>query len=73
MTLAVSADGGRTWPSKRNLEVGDGYCMTNNSTRSGSTANSPIPRSRRPRTAALHIAFTYFRHAIKYVRVTEPG
>jgi len=31
MTLAISEDGGRTWPHKRNLEVGDGYCMTNNS------------------------------------------
>src|SRR5690348_9034861 len=31
MTLAISEDGGRTWPYKRNLEVGDGYCMTNNS------------------------------------------
>ena len=31
MTLAISEDGGRTWPRKRNLEVGDGYCMTNNS------------------------------------------
>ena len=24
-------DGGRTWPYRRNLETGDGYCMTNNS------------------------------------------
>ena len=31
MTLAISDDGGRTWPYKRNLEVGSGYCMTNNS------------------------------------------
>ena len=33
MTLAISDDGGRTWPHRRNLEAGDGYCMTNNSKR----------------------------------------
>ena len=31
MTLAFSADDGLTWPWRRNLETGDGYCMTNNS------------------------------------------
>ena len=31
MTVAISADDGETWPWKRNLEVGDGDCMTNNS------------------------------------------
>ena len=31
MTLAISRDGGRSWPWRRNLEEGDGYCMTNNS------------------------------------------
>ncbi|MBV8590968.1 MAG: exo-alpha-sialidase, partial [Acetobacteraceae bacterium] len=31
MTLAISEDEGRTWRRKRDLEVGDGYCMTNNS------------------------------------------
>ena len=50
MTLALSSDGGITWPVRRNLEVGDGYCMTNNS-RKASTGNSHTPRSPRPRTA----------------------
>ncbi len=31
MTVAISADGGKTWPWQRNLDEGDGYCMTNNS------------------------------------------
>ncbi|MCS6067652.1 hypothetical protein LNO81_13665 [Klebsiella variicola subsp. variicola] len=31
MTVAISADGGESWPWLRNLDEGDGYCMTNNS------------------------------------------
>lgn len=31
MTVAISADGGKSWPWRRNLDEGDGYCMTNNS------------------------------------------
>ena len=31
MTLAFSSDDGRTWPVRRDVETGDGYCMTNNS------------------------------------------
>lgn len=70
MTLAISMDGGRTWPVTRNLETGDGYCMTNNSTDKlnrefsyPSIAQSPDGR--------LHIAYTYFRQRIKYVSVAE--
>ncbi|ACR31872.1 sialidase family protein [Burkholderia glumae] len=70
MTLAISLDGGRTWPVRRNLETGDGYCMTNNSVDKlnrefsyPSIAQSPDGR--------LHIAYTYFRQRIKYVSVTE--
>lgn len=70
MTLAISEDGGRTWPYKRNLEVGDGYCMTNNS-REQLNREFSYPSIKQGPDGALHIAFTYFRQAIKYVRVTE--
>jgi predicted neuraminidase len=70
MTLAISEDGGRTWPYKRNLEVGDGYCMTNNS-REQLNREYSYPSIKQGPDAALHIAFTYFRQAIKYVRVAE--
>lgn len=33
MTVAISADGGKSWPWRRNLDEGDG-CMTNNSWKS---------------------------------------
>jgi len=70
MTLALSEDGGRTWAWKRNLEVGDGYCMTNNS-REQLNREYSYPSIKQGPDGALHIAFTYFRQAIKYVRVAE--
>jgi predicted neuraminidase len=70
MTLAISEDGGRTWPYRRNLEVGDGYCMTNNS-REKVNREYSYPSIKQGPDGALHIAFTYFRQAIKYVRVHE--
>ena len=70
MTLAISEDGGRNWPYKRNLEVGDGYCMTNNS-REQLNREYSYPSIHQGPDGALHIAFTYFRQAIKYVRVSE--
>jgi predicted neuraminidase len=70
MTLAISEDGGRTWPFKRNLEIGDGYCMTNNS-REQLNREYSYPSIKQAPDGTLHIAFTYFRQAIKYVRVSE--
>jgi predicted neuraminidase len=70
MTLAISEDGGRTWPFKRNIEVGDGYCMTNNS-REQLNREYSYPSVKQGPDGALNIAFTYFRQAIKYVQVRE--
>lgn len=68
MTLAISSDGGRTWPVLRDLETGDGYCMTNNS-RDGLNREFSYPSIRQAANGHLDIAFTYFRQAIKHVRV----
>ncbi len=70
MTLAISEDGGKTWPYSRNLEVGDGYCMTNNSELQLNREYS-YPSIKQTADGAIHIAYTYFRQKIKYVRVTE--
>lgn len=70
MSVATSDDGGRTWAHKRDLETGDGYCMTNNS-REKLNREFSYPSIKQGPDGALHIAFTYFRQAIKYVRVTE--
>ncbi len=68
LTLALSSDGGITWPVRRNLEVGDGYCMTNNSKDSLNREFS-YPSVTQTADGDLHVAFTYFRQAIKYSRV----
>jgi predicted neuraminidase len=70
MTVAISDDGGRTWPFRRDLETGDGYCMTNNS-REKINREFSYPSIKQGPDGALHIAFTYFRQAIKYVRIDE--
>jgi predicted neuraminidase len=68
LTLAISIDGGQTWPVRRNLEVGDGYCLTNNS-KDKLNRELSYPSIAQTPDGDLHIAFTYFRQAIKYVRV----
>lgn len=68
LTVAISEDGGRSWPVRRNLEVGDGYCLSNNS-REGLNREFSYPSIHQGREGALHLAYTYFRQAIKYVRV----
>jgi predicted neuraminidase len=68
MTLALSADGGRTWSMRRDLETGDGYCMTNNS-REGLNRELSYPSVHQTPDGMLHVAFTYHRRAIQYVTV----
>ena len=70
MTLALSQDGGITWPVKRNIEVGDGYAMTNNS-KDKLNREFSYPSIKQGKDGDLHIAFTYYRQAIKYVRVPQ--
>ncbi|MFP4593012.1 sialidase family protein [uncultured Ralstonia sp.] len=70
LSLAISEDGGQTWRRRRNLEIGDGYCMTNNSAEQRNREYS-YPSIVQGVDGALHIAFTYFRQRIKYVTVDE--
>ncbi|WP_411375784.1 sialidase family protein [Arthrobacter sp. MPF02] len=68
MTLAISEDSGRSWPIRRNLDVGDGYCLSNNS-RDGLNREYSYPSIHQGADGSLNIAYTYFRQAIKFVRV----
>lgn len=69
MTVALSADGGKTWPWQRNLDEGDGYCMTNNSLDKRNREFS-YPSIKQGADGTLHIAYTWFRQAIKYVHIS---
>lgn len=68
MTLALSEDDGQTWPWKRHLEVGDGYCMSNDSARRVNREYS-YPSLRQTADGALHVAYTVFRQHIRHAKV----
>lgn len=70
MTIAISEDEGKTWPYRRNLEVGDGNCMSNNSKEQLNREYS-YPSIKQTPDGKLHITYTYFRQRIKYVCVDE--
>ncbi|MHA6804442.1 sialidase family protein [Salinifilum ghardaiensis] len=67
MSLALSEDGGETWPVRRDLESGDGYCLTNNS-RDGTNRELSYPSVVQTADGYLHLAYTHHRRAIKHVR-----
>lgn len=66
MTLAISQDGGRTWTRARDLEEGDGFCLSNNS-REGKNRELSYPSIRQASDGRIHVAYTWFRKAIKHL------
>lgn len=70
MTVALSDDDGITWPHRRHLETGDGYCMTNNSADRRNREYS-YPSIHQSPDGALQIAYTVYRQRIRHVRVDE--
>lgn len=70
MSLAISTDNGKTWPYIRNLDESDGYCMSNNS-REQLNRELSYPSIKQGSDGKLHIAYTFYRMAIKYVCVDE--
>jgi predicted neuraminidase len=70
LTIAVSEDEGKTWPHMRDLETGDGYCLTNNS-KEGLNREYSYPSIKQTKDGMIHITYTYFRQYIKYVCITE--
>ncbi|WP_426229173.1 sialidase family protein [Pararhizobium sp. DWP3-4] len=71
MSLVSSGDGGETFGDPVHLETGDGYCLTNNS-KDALNREYSYPSIVEGPDGALHVAYTYYRRAIKYVRL-EPG
>lgn len=73
LTLGISDDEGVTW-RERVLEEGDGFCMTNNSiektNRELSYPSIFVEETGGKPTA--HVAFTFHRQHIKYVRIDDP-
>jgi predicted neuraminidase len=71
LSLALSRDGGETFPVRFDLDTGDGYCLSNNSNDMLNREFS-YPSVIQGPDGVLHIAYTYFRRTIKYVRL-EPS
>jgi predicted neuraminidase len=68
LSLVFSSDGGKTWGERLDLEVGDGFCLSNNSTEHVNRELS-YPSICEAPDGSLDIAFTYFRQVIKHVRL----
>jgi predicted neuraminidase len=69
LSLAFSNDGGASFPRRIDLDTGDGYCLSNNSKDSMNREFS-YPSIVQGPDGAMHIAYTYYRRAIKYVRLS---
>lgn len=68
LVLALSQDNGANFPIIRGLEDGSGYCLTNNS-KDGLNKEYSYPSIISGPDGAVHIAYTYHRRAIKYLRL----
>jgi predicted neuraminidase len=51
------------------LSQGDGYCLTNNS-RDGLNRELFYPSIHQDHDGTLHVAYTHFRKAIRYMRIS---
>ncbi|MCW8380666.1 sialidase family protein [Streptomyces justiciae] len=69
LSLAVSSDGGHTWPLRADLVTGDGYCLTNNS-RDGLNRELSYPSVTQAPNGDLHIAYTHHRKEIRHIQLT---
>ncbi|WP_109577289.1 exo-alpha-sialidase [Aminobacter sp. AP02] len=69
LSLAFSSGGGDSFGGRIDLETGDGFCLTNNS-KDGLNREFSYPSILQTPDGAIHVAFTYFRRAIKYVRLS---
>ncbi|MDX0538875.1 glycosyl hydrolase [Sinorhizobium medicae] len=71
VSVCLSDDGGRTFPERIVIENGPGTCLSNNST-DGHNKEMSYPWLLEGDDGSLHIAYTFHRRAIKYVRL-PPG
>lgn len=68
VSLCVSEDGGQTFPLRKIIEDGPGKCLSNNSL-DGRNSEMSYPYLVETDDGGLHVAYTYHRRAIKYVRL----
>ena len=71
VSVCVSSDGGLTFPARLIVEDGPGSCTSNDST-DGRNKEMSYPWLALGPDGSLHLAYSYHRRAIKYVRLA-PG
>ncbi len=71
LALCLSEDGGKTFPVRLLVEDGPGTCLSNDST-DGRNREMSYPWLLEGPDGTMHLAYTYHRRAIKYVRLA-PG
>jgi predicted neuraminidase len=71
MVLALSSDNGATFPDRLMIDDGSGHALTNNSA-TGLNRELSYPSILQDAEGVLHIAYTYHRRAIRYVRLRLP-
>jgi predicted neuraminidase len=72
MMLALSSDNGATFPRRLTIDDGSGHALTNNSA-TGTNRELSYPSILQGNDGVLHIAYTYHRRAIRYVRLRIPS
>lgn len=70
LSLAFSNDGGASFPRRVDLDTGDGYCLSNNS-KDAINREFSYPSIVEGPDGVVHVAYTYYRRAIKYVRLSQ--
>jgi predicted neuraminidase len=68
LSLCLSEDGGRTFPLRRVVEHGPGTCLSNDPV-DGRNKELSYPAMVQGPDGYLHLAYTFHRRAIKYVRL----
>ena len=71
VSLCLSDDGGETFPVRLVIEDGPGTCLSNDST-AGRNKEMSYPWLLAEPDGTMHLAYTYHRRAIRYVRLA-PG
>lgn len=71
VAVCISQDGGQSFPTRILIEEGPGTCTSNDST-DGRNREMSYPWLLEGPDGSLHIAYSYHRRAIKYVRLA-PG
>lgn len=70
MTVALSEDDGKSWLYQRDVAVGDGFALTNDS-KNKKNREFSYPSIKQANDGLISLTFTYFRQKIAYLQFTE--